>query len=435
MISQADPAPDSPDLLKSAWYTEEAKDALRRADRAEAILLALRGIPADPRPDDVGTYSGAFDALYLAAASVAFQANIPIDSSMFWGPNGRYLVTSDFTPDSRNFIDQAVELWDSQTGQVIAELLPAVGDHDYTNVNQFSGFSGPFSPDGTMIAISVSPEDYGGEPMSGQVNVHSTSTGQRIISVAGDMFQGWSQSGNSFIVSSRVGDEAWVYDTATWQVSARIPSGTFPGGTQYSYIAGSDDAFYAVHESYNYSPEGLPGPSEVFLFRVDRTGARQVADLSALGGIARISGFHSFGVNRHQPYLALRIYGGDLVILGLDGTVRARIPHVANSSYVEFVRDGTAIIVADQSVRADWDIENVRVFDLDGQSLEPDIRELVPLTDNVMSPRGLWITYALNSRRADPDAWPTGVALHDMIWEAIPPELKALISAERIERP
>lgn len=398
-------------------------------------MLALRGIPADPVPDDVSTYSDAFDALYLAAASVAFQADVPVNSALFWGPNGRYVVTSNFTPDTRNFVTQAVELWDSQTGQVIAELLPAVGDHDYTNVNQFSGFAGPFSPDGAMVAISVSPEDYASEPMSGQVHIYATATGERINSVAGDMFQGWSQSGQSIIVSNRVGDEAWIYDTATWQVATQVPTGTFPGGAQYAYLAGSDDAFYALHEAYNYSPEGLPGPSEVFLFRIDRSGAQQVADLSDLGGIARLSGYGSSAVNRHQPYLALPVYGGELLILGLDGAVRARIPHVPSSSYLEFVRDGTALVIADASVFVDWDTDNVRVFDLDGQSLDPDMRELLPLTDRVMSPDGLSVTYASNSSRVDPGAWPIGIPLYDMIWEAIPPELREIIGAERVSRP
>ncbi|WP_339983688.1 WD40 repeat domain-containing protein [Gymnodinialimonas ulvae] len=432
----ADPAPERTDLLQSAWHVEQSRDALLSGDRATAILAALRAIPDTPTEADVETYSDAFDALHLAAASRAFQSDIPLDSSVFWSPNGRYLVSAPLIPDISGISEQTTVLWNTATQQPIADLLPGLGTNDYTNVNQFSAFGNPFSPDGDRIAISLSPEADSSEDMAGEIQIFDTATGQRLTSVAGDMFMGWSQSGQTMLISNRIGNLHWLYDTSTWQVVAEYPYETFEGGSQWGFFPGSDDAFYAVHEIYQYDPNGASlGPNPIHLYRLARDAGGQIADISDLRGIMTGLYFNAFSVNRFAPYVATTVYPSELVIMGLDGQVRSRIADVSALSFVEFVRDGTAVMIADPAFLETWSLDHVRVFDLDGASLDAELREVAPITDNLRTPDGAVITFPNGLRRALRDPRPVGLELYEEVWPEILPELQAQIDDERVRRP
>jgi len=146
-------APERPDLLRSDWYARASDDALNTGDRASAILLALRGFPAVPDETDFALYSTAHDALYRAVASRALRLPIRQSTTPYFSPDGTRVVTWAWVPDDPDRAPnlEPVTLWDTQTGQRIAALLPV----EQTHRAGIGGGTVAFSPDGALFVVQT----------------------------------------------------------------------------------------------------------------------------------------------------------------------------------------------------------------------------------------------------------------------------------------
>lgn len=428
----AQTAPERVDLLTSHWYAEASDEALHSADRSNAILLALRGIPADPTQEDVRTYSDAFDALWRATASFSFRAEgLDTPTTMAFTPAGDRAVGIPTGASASGPARDAVSLWSTSDGALVAELLQIEGPMVFPSFGSDYG-GDPFSPDGHLVSISIA-NFMAGTNLSGRVHVFETATGASVAELAGDYTHGFSRDGRRLMVAGMFEPEFVFFDTATWAEVARIPPGAMPHGHHIPF-AGGDGMFYSIL-NHTIDPMGMSMDARTILVQLAETGPVELADLSSIGNY-NIGG--SFPVpipSSDSPYLAFSNSDGDLFIMGLDGQMTATVPRRVNSpSLMAFVRGGQAVAVGDFVFGSTVRTEDISVFSLDGTELEPEITDTAPFLDLVANRDGRLRGIRGGPRLQPAPEWPTGLALYELVWPEIPAALQERIGEERITR-
>ena len=134
-------------LMLSEFWARSSDELRDQGLRKQAIGAALKGIPAGIREEDIERFGLAHLALYAAVRSE--HLTLPIGNRVV-GPiygldvsaDGRRAVTRSTFDTGK----EALELWDTQTGEPIATLLEGELGHHFDDV--------AFSNDGRYLAIA-----------------------------------------------------------------------------------------------------------------------------------------------------------------------------------------------------------------------------------------------------------------------------------------
>lgn len=422
----AQPAPERVDILRSHWYARASADALNDGDRADAILLALRGIPADPTEADLDPYRDAFDALWRGAASFSFQTDMHTLHIVFFSRSGQRALLFPGGEALGALSGEDVRLVSPRDGSTVATLVGLAGKYPFL----FQGFDqsvSAFSPDERFVAISAVERGVGAHGFSGTISVYDAMTGAAIRTVPGDYFHGFSSDSRMMLAGDMLEGGLQLYDTQTWQ---RL-GGTQSLGGVVSPFPGADGAFYLLENTA--SDFGVGG--SLLLHRLDAGGLARVADLTELAAQDE-PGVPQPVASETTPYFALATPTGELAIVGLDGRISARVPARATSaSTMAFVRGGQAVAVSDIPGAYGSSIGGISVYALDGTLLESALEDREPFLDVVATPDGYRLGLLGGPRHYAAPGWPTGVALYERIWPQIPEQLRARIETERVVRP
>lgn len=420
-------APDRFDHLQSHWFARASGDALSNGERARAILLALRGIPADPTEADVASYPEAFTALWRAAASFAFQTEMDTLHIVHFSPSGHRALLFPAGEGLGTLSGQDPRLVSPGDGAVVAVLQELEGTYPFL-FQAYDQSVSAFSSDNRLVAVSAIEAGVGEYGQRGSIRIFDATNGAALRSFPGDFFYGFSSDSRVVLSGDMIDNSLSIRDTQTGQLIA----GPFSFTGVVTPFPGSDGAFYALENTnmdYGSDQGGL------FLHRIDPGGMVTLADLTALAGQDQ-PGVPQPVASATTPYFALATPRGELAIIGLDGRISASgVPARASSAYeMAFVRGGEAVAVADLFGRSGPIHRNVQVFALDGSPLEPRLQDSAPFLDIIATPDGYRLGVSSGPRYFEAPEWPTGLALYERIWPQIPEALRTRIEAERITR-
>jgi hypothetical protein len=424
--ANANPAPTQIDLLQSNWYARASGDALGDGDRVRAILLALRGIPADPTEADLEPYADAFGALWRGAASFSFQTDMSTLHVAFFSRSGHRALLLPAGEGLGAMSGEDVRLIAPSDGELVATLRSLDGTYPFF----FQGFDqsvSAFSPDERLVAVSVVERGVGDYGFSGSIEIFDATTGAVIQSLPAENYHGFSGDSSHILIGNMFDGSLRMYDTQTWQQVGE-PFG-FAGVT--SPFPGSDGAFYVLENTTSdYGSEN----GGLFLHRLAPDGAVRIADLTDLAAQGE-PGVPQPVASETTPFFALATPTGELAIVGLDGRISARVPARAASAYqMAFVRGGQAVAVSAPFEGSGVTHTDLQVIGLDGATLEPMLQDTAPFLDEVATPDGFRIAFSSGPRVYEAPEWPTGLELYSRVWTEIPDALKERIDAERISR-
>lgn len=415
--SPASPAPKisatvSDDIvaLRSLEFAREAQDALRSGDRAGALIASLKGLPADPQEEDFERFDVAHLMLFRAAAARAFRSNT---QSL-----AEYGVTADGTRALVRFWDGSVHsktrayLYNAGNGKQIAEFIhPDRPQEGYTG----DGTAPLLSPDGQHVAIQL----FGGDrvaifrtsdgvferdliipnpDLSGPEGVHSASAG-------------YSRDGHQVAVQN--GGRLFLFDPLSGILASEVglPDGAYLAGW------GHDGRLYFTRRS-------LDTPMEVVVY--------YNGVFAALVTLTRASGDPDFNAQispsvQSSNFIAV---GDDEAFTVYDRNGQRRFS-IGGGLPAMFVRQGEAVITLD--VTGDVG-KNLKVFSIDGAELEVRFEDYVRVDNGLFDQDGQLISYRDDERiiQWDGKGTPLGRELYDFVWAAIPDEIRARISEERI---
>lgn len=117
------------DLMLSEYWAGTARELTGKGLRTEAIAAALKGIPEGATDEEMHQFQMAHDALYTAMRSNNFA--LPVGdrtvSSAALSPDRTRAVTASLVDGTR----QKWELWDVETGELLAILQDAAESYDF----------------------------------------------------------------------------------------------------------------------------------------------------------------------------------------------------------------------------------------------------------------------------------------------------------------
>lgn len=426
-VAGADPAPTEIDVLQSSWYARASGDALGDGDRARAIVLALRGIPADPTEADLDPYAEAFTALWRGAATFSFQTDMSSLHVAFFSRSGHRALVFPTGEATGAISGEDIRLVAPQNGEVVANLLGLEGTYPFLFQGVDQSVSA-FSPDQRFVAVSAVERGVGDYGFSGSIHIFDATTGASIRSLPGDTFHGFSSDSRYFLAGDMIDATFRLYDTEGWH-QAGGPFG-FAGVT--SPFPGSDGAFYVLE---NRSSDYGSAEGGLFLHRLRPDGAVLIADLSELAAQDE-PGVPQPVASEKTPFFALATPTGEVAIVGLDGRISARVPaRAVAADQMAFVRGGAAVAVAALLSGPYTRTSDVRVIALDGTSINPELRDTAPFLDAAMTRDGLRLAFTSGPRFYEAPDWPTGLELYERIWSEIPSAIKEGVDEERVRRP
>lgn len=117
------------DLMLSEYWAGTARELTEKGLRTEAIVAALKGIPESTTDEEMHQFQMAHDALYTAMRSNNFA--LPVGNgtvhSAALSPDRTRAVTATLVDGTR----QKWELWDVETGELLATLRDAAESYDF----------------------------------------------------------------------------------------------------------------------------------------------------------------------------------------------------------------------------------------------------------------------------------------------------------------
>ncbi|MEO1798647.1 MAG: hypothetical protein AAFR53_16825, partial [Pseudomonadota bacterium] len=408
--------------LISKDFTSQALDALNTGLRAEAITLALRALPPDPTEADLEKYAPAMEALTMAA--VARHVRLPLPSPAWAQFNrcGDRLLTSELIGINGGVDQIGAVLWSTEDASKIATLFTP----QELNTDGFGAPHPVFSPDCTLIAgVGVG---------AGRVAIFDGRTGALLRDigqvsigrgVSGPVF---SADGTRLAITDHEANTLTLWDTATWNVVAQIPSASLfefrmyaPGG------AGSEITIY--------QREGNPLQEYRFLIRA----------LSADGSVETLATFTDQN-EAPQPnpgfsqatspdgnwFISHDANFGGLVINRAGAIVYKRPPDQQGTAPLVFSRDGSSVvqlaILQPNSTAVDIDLAT-------GAAGPADLEDMLPYLHVVFTLDG---AFAAVQQYGVPayggEDLPRGLALYDELWGALDPAQQAAINEDRVPR-
>ncbi|MGH2642188.1 MAG: BTAD domain-containing putative transcriptional regulator [Actinomycetota bacterium] len=378
--------------LEDGITLREAEEALHRAVQADRLLMEIRHpstANVDWSPDGQlvltgGTWGGQGqnDALLWDADSGDLVRTLSehaadIDTVAF-NHDGSRAATTSSAPDNRTIV------WDTETGEALLRL-PGLGDWT---------LGASFSPDGERLALV----DDGGD--GGRLRIVDIGTGEeRVIPSGGgpwcypvfssDGFRialGACHNGHGVILDAttglelvEVGEENEVVGGLAFSPDGSRLTGTRSGGIQAVWDARTGKQLFLLDAG------GVTG----FAFSADGT---KIAT-GGVDGTARIwdakTGEELLALSGHQGTIGLVDFSHDgtrLLTGGIDGTARiwditptggAEWPSIAETpnwlSTVDFVADGTRLVVGEWVVRSSTGDRLVRFDPLESGWHDADV--------------------------------------------------------------
>jgi len=422
----------------SRQFARDAVDHLARGERREAMIAALRGLPANPTEDDMRLFGDAHDALYRASAArpvvverqdeavyVVGQAGrrgVLLQPRENWSMADAFLVDAEagriltrlshpdmpdtwfgpaspifYSPDGSTFIlapesNDRISVFRAEDGALVRDIMiPGAKAYQRRRVSLFIG---GFSRDGSQIAVSD----------SGDVLVFSTENGQPLYQISlpdgirNGMALGWGQSGRLYVDGLR--------DPAMQMPGPPGRPGIPPRPTA---APGGDDG----------------GLKQVVAAYID---GRMVSEIEVPQDLSR----DGRAEIRLSPATAnMLVRAGNLGVLSPDGDHLFTIP---GRRIGLWVREGTAVASIASSGSGETGIE---VYDLSGTEIPVEPADHVQFDSGAFDQTGSSLNYMETHRI---QYWtggetPTGLALYEETWSSFEPAERDEVEAARIARP
>lgn len=417
---------------QSIAYAIQSRRAWANGDRSSAIIAALQGLPRNPDNADIQRFSAAWAGLRLAVVSRSMQIDVPDSFTAIYADinlTGTMVATvaSAVRPygDAAGIMNASnigFNLWNPQTGANLVQLLP------FSELVSTVHDAGPpaFSPDGRFVTLTSS--------YTGQTHVFDTATylsvsvfGPRVPDDTGNPGHGlFSPDSTRFL---RVGGSlggATLYDVATWQPIAEIalPECRGPRALQ----GGTGSAIF-VHIR-----NGCDGAQTHEIARVLSDGSLEVlANAAVATDLATDIFFMSVDpTGRHFLLWRFDDISSEAIILGTDGTVLGRLDAAQmGDGGVEFTLDGNALVYPHD----DFFTVSVRGLNFDGTEYQPELADILPFRHDLHRLDGRNIRgggSVAPFRGYTGKDLPNGPAFYTMVWDLLPPEVKAVVEEGRI---
>ena len=427
------------DLMLSEYWAGIARELMGKGLRAEAIAVALKGIPEGTTDAEMHQFQPAHDALYDAIRSNNFA--LPIGDRTMHGsvlsPDRSRAVTLSTSPSAP--AREKWELWDVEKGEVLAIVRESAQNIDF-EMSLFSHDSRYFfskadnanfqvhdARDGRLIGVRPLSDRAPQSQTSMMLNASMNPSGTRLVTVTWEEgeIRVWSlpdlellMSNTEFSASSVISKDfnglyAQFVNDSTLCVMVRSEPGR-PLGESKEMTAGLMDGLSGAFSPFYHSTEHI------------RTGIgipHRTIDCSPDGKWAIIR----FGNDKGLPaFEVVEIESGSIVFRKDN-----------------FDQSGIAFHPVEPQV-AVVQMEGVAYLDLETQEISRDhpfapahYKPYFPLMYDSRTGQsaggGDMMNYTAIGARSVWDDVPVGGALVDMAFELLPAELKATVEAERTE--
>lgn len=419
--------------LLSRDFAEQSKAELARGQRDAALMLALRGLPSNPREEDFQIFRQAADALFEAAATRIVRLPDVIGRVVATiHPNGTTMaIGSDRTKGTAQETELAFGLYDTADGKLIAHLRPFSQTHHWAKTYG----NGPwFSADGKLLALM--------SLVDSRISVFDGQTGQLVRDLAelllpdpkrysGVMYPlGFSPDDRYFAAVSN--DELAVWEAQSGKLVHRSRPGNGVNPFVFCYAWTFDNniicSYQAKHGKAAVSPV-VPKVHKLVLWSFG--GYKDFINISDYFDTSK--GLFS-AVPRPSPY-------GPHVLLSSDAG--AVVFDMSGKKIGEFASDPLQVVCFGPDGKTietfpyDGSPDQLRLFALDGTELSVPVHRRARYLHKVFGKDGnrlgiANISLGFTSYGYQANDVPQGKALYDQIWAHLSPSRRAEVEADRV---